>query len=324
MTYLSVRTFHEHQHYRDRNPVWIKLYNRVMDDDKFLALSDAARGHLLLIWLLASRRQNKIPNDAKLVAKAIQATGRVNLAELIASDFLVLWSESLAEPEQSASTLASDVLAEPEQSASAEREREREGEERQNTRALSAGVIEAAESSVRAAMRDGMATVDRFISTRRPHTHGNWFHEIAKLLGAGFSENDIECALSDALAVDVPIAGPHALRIFASKSRSERVRASIPAIAIIGGSRTADAVNDDADQWAALLDLVSRIRRRSITADELAAEPYALRSGLRAVGGWQAVNEAKPGSLPFLRRDYLLAMRAAAKQPSTGNSNHDQ
>jgi hypothetical protein len=147
--YLSVKNFERFQHYRDRSPVWIKLYNSVMDDDAFVALSDAERGQLVLIWLLASRRANKIPNDSRAVARAIQASGRVNLERFIASGFLVPYqsaSDVLAEPTETpehangkrASKTLANALAEPEQNATpharprargeGEREKEAEGE----------------------------------------------------------------------------------------------------------------------------------------------------------------------------------------------------
>lgn len=149
--FLSVKDYQKHQHYRDRHPVWIKLYNAVMDDPEFIGLSDAERGQLMLIWLLASRRGNKIPNDARAVRRAIQASGPVHLERFIAVGFLVPYqsasgdaSKSLAEAsgERTASepTRASKPLAELEQSASpharprargegeTERETETEGE----------------------------------------------------------------------------------------------------------------------------------------------------------------------------------------------------
>jgi hypothetical protein len=106
VNYLSVKNFEHFQHYKDRAPTWIKLYNAVMDDEAFLDLTDAERGQLVLIWLLASRRDNRIPNDGKAIARAIQASGRVNVERFVTAGFLV--------PYQS----ASDVLAEPEQDAS--------------------------------------------------------------------------------------------------------------------------------------------------------------------------------------------------------------
>jgi hypothetical protein len=143
MEYLSVRNFEHFQHYKDRAPTWIKLYNAVMDDEAFLELSDAERGQLVLIWLLASRRDNKLPRDGKLIARAIQASGRVNVERFVESGFLVPYqpaSEVLAGPEH----IASVVLAEPVQSASpharprAHGEREKRREEKKEP---SAGAV---------------------------------------------------------------------------------------------------------------------------------------------------------------------------------------
>jgi hypothetical protein len=104
--YLSVKNFEHFQHYKDRAPTWIKLYNAVMDDEAFLELSDAERGQLVLIWLLASRRDNRIPNDGKAIARAIQSSGRVNLERFLEAGFLVPYqpaSATLAEREPDAS-----------------------------------------------------------------------------------------------------------------------------------------------------------------------------------------------------------------------------
>lgn len=114
MNYLSVKNFEHFQHYKDRAPVWIKLYNAVMDDEAFLDLSDAERGQLMLIWLLASRRENKIPNESRAIARAIQATGRVNLERFLSAGFLVPYQSASTEAEHP----ASDTLAKAEQNAS--------------------------------------------------------------------------------------------------------------------------------------------------------------------------------------------------------------
>jgi hypothetical protein len=141
VNYLAVKSYREHQHYKGRNPVWIKLYNRVMDDEAFLALSDAARGHLMLIWLLASRRHNKLPNDPKHIARAIQASGRVNLAELIDAGFLVPWDESLSDFANPASTEPQELLDDSRVPAMPEKEREREKETDRETESSSSAPV---------------------------------------------------------------------------------------------------------------------------------------------------------------------------------------
>lgn len=129
--FLSVKNYDRFQHYKHRNPVWIKLYNEVMDDAAFLGLSDAERGQLMLIWLLASRRDNKIPHDAKAIARAIQSSGRVDIAKLLALGFLVPWSSAsnaLAGCEQSDSEALAEYLPHPRPRARVEGETEKEKE----------------------------------------------------------------------------------------------------------------------------------------------------------------------------------------------------
>ncbi len=87
--FFSVKNFDRFQHYKDRSPPWIRLYNSLLDDYDFGQLPDASKAHLLAIWLLASRYENKIPLDPEWVGRRINATERVDLALLIKSGFLV-------------------------------------------------------------------------------------------------------------------------------------------------------------------------------------------------------------------------------------------
>jgi hypothetical protein len=89
--YFKVKNFERFQHYKDRNPVWIKLYNELLDDYEFGALPDHLKGQLLLIWLLASRMENKIPFDAAWVAKRINANSDVDLDALAGAGFIEPW-----------------------------------------------------------------------------------------------------------------------------------------------------------------------------------------------------------------------------------------
>jgi len=86
--FLSVKSWHTLQHYRDRNPPWIKLHNALLDDYAFLRLQDASKAQALCIMLLASRLQNRIPCDAEWIASRIGATSPVNLQVLVQQGFL--------------------------------------------------------------------------------------------------------------------------------------------------------------------------------------------------------------------------------------------
>lgn len=124
--YIAVKDFERFQHYKSRTPPWIKFYNALLDDYKFLQLSDAARSQLMLIWLVASRHNNRIPKDERYIAQAIHCTSRLQLSALLASGWLFVTHETppLAERQQVAST----TQAERPQSAYPEGEVERETE----------------------------------------------------------------------------------------------------------------------------------------------------------------------------------------------------
>ena len=121
--YIRVRNFDQLQHYKERDPPWIKLYHRMLDEYAFARLSDAGKWHLVGIFLLASRCGNRIAADAKWVGKKIGASTIVDLAALETAGFL--------EP-------ADDAPAACKQPASPETEAETETEAEAETKTLSA------------------------------------------------------------------------------------------------------------------------------------------------------------------------------------------
>lgn len=120
---FRVRNFEQFQHYKDRNPIWIKLYNSLLDDYDFGHLPDASKAHLLAIWLLASRYDNLLPLDAQWIGSRIQARSPVDLNGLLAANFIIA--------EQPVGDVASELLAVCEQVAIPEKRREREEKNRE-------------------------------------------------------------------------------------------------------------------------------------------------------------------------------------------------
>jgi hypothetical protein len=79
----SVKDWSEYQHYKDRtSPPWIKLHKKLLDDPDFHDLSGEAVKALMMIWLVASENDGKLPDikklafrlriDSKVLAKMLQ------------------------------------------------------------------------------------------------------------------------------------------------------------------------------------------------------------------------------------------------------------
>lgn len=119
MRHLSVKNFERFQHYKDRSPPWIKLYNSLLDDYHFAQLPDASKWHLVAIWLLASRSNNSIPADEVWVTRMAGAHTPVHFAPLISAGFIEIYDD------------ASGAVAPRKQDDDLEGEGERETKERE-------------------------------------------------------------------------------------------------------------------------------------------------------------------------------------------------
>lgn len=94
MEYLRVRNWDKFQHYKDRNPPWIKLQRSLLHDYQYQCLQDASKAHLVGLWLLASQTDNKIPNDPEWVARQIGATEKVDLKLLIDNRYIECYQDA--------------------------------------------------------------------------------------------------------------------------------------------------------------------------------------------------------------------------------------
>lgn len=121
--YLSIPNWGDLQHYKDRTPPWIKLHNELLEDYEFECLPDASKAHLLCIWLLASRTENKIKADPRWIQRKIGANSDIDIDGLVKSGFLQL-NQEVTDCKQDASKMPQVM----EQSAIPERE----GEQRES------------------------------------------------------------------------------------------------------------------------------------------------------------------------------------------------
>jgi len=71
MEYIKIRNWDKWQTYRaDRGqPPWIKIHRCIMRDPEWVSLSDAERGQLIAMWLLAADHDGVIPASPILLQK---------------------------------------------------------------------------------------------------------------------------------------------------------------------------------------------------------------------------------------------------------------
>ena len=87
---LQIRNWELWQSYRkDRGqPPWIKIHRRLMRDQNWVALSDAQRGQLVAIWMLAADRHGVIPASPEVIRKLCFMDGDPDLNLFIEKEFI--------------------------------------------------------------------------------------------------------------------------------------------------------------------------------------------------------------------------------------------
>lgn len=95
---IRIRNWEKFQHYKKRNPPWIRLYRDLVDNPEWRQTSDSAARLLVELWLLASETDpgGRIPFDINLLAWRTGRAStdaskiRADLKELDTQGFIVL------------------------------------------------------------------------------------------------------------------------------------------------------------------------------------------------------------------------------------------
>lgn len=122
----------KYQHYKDRDPSWIKLYRTLLDDYEFSCLQDASKWLAIGSMLLAARLDNHIPMDDHWVASELHCSEAIDLSVLVSAGFLEVCD---------CSDCASASLAARYQVDSPEKRREEKRERRETTFITEAGPL---------------------------------------------------------------------------------------------------------------------------------------------------------------------------------------
>ncbi len=77
------------QHYKNRNPPWIKLHTSLLEDYEFSQLSVHLQVVLLKLWLVAARTDNRLPDDPAWIGqKLTMPIEQADLATLVAKGWI--------------------------------------------------------------------------------------------------------------------------------------------------------------------------------------------------------------------------------------------
>lgn len=127
MATLKVKNWGEFQHYKDRDPPWIKLHKGLLDDYEYQRLPLASRALAPMIWLLASEsKDGSVEYDLDKLSFRLRCTAKEieeAIKPLIANGFLIADSELLAGCYQDAMPEESREEAEKEKEESKPRKR---------------------------------------------------------------------------------------------------------------------------------------------------------------------------------------------------------
>lgn len=78
--YIVIPKWEEFQHYSNRDPVWIKVYNRLLSDDGFLDLTFHQRGVLVSMWIEYARSGRQLRDNTLTLTR--QLGGRVSRRDI--------------------------------------------------------------------------------------------------------------------------------------------------------------------------------------------------------------------------------------------------
>ncbi len=89
MNYIKIIGWEKFQHYKHRNPPWIKLHTSLLDNEEFECLQDASKLLLICLWLFAARKGNgEIPANISYLQKKLPVRKPIKLQPLIDAGFI--------------------------------------------------------------------------------------------------------------------------------------------------------------------------------------------------------------------------------------------
>jgi hypothetical protein len=88
LNYYTVKNWLQFQHYKHRNPPWIKLHFEILTSRDWVGLDNDARVLAVACMLIASRNNGRVPDDPGYIKRVAYLNKEPNFNPLISCGFL--------------------------------------------------------------------------------------------------------------------------------------------------------------------------------------------------------------------------------------------
>ncbi len=116
MTHFRIVAWNNYQHYKDRNPPWIKLHRELLTSRMWVSCNDETRALAVACMLLAAATENNIPADTAYLKRVAYLNKKPDLKPLLDIGFIeaVESKESASKVEQTVRNACSETETETE------------------------------------------------------------------------------------------------------------------------------------------------------------------------------------------------------------------
>lgn len=122
--YFRIRNWSEYQHYKKKDPAWIKLYRSTLTDSDLMRLPVSTRWLAIGLLVLAAETNNEIPNDPDWITWRLRLEEAPDLSTLASVGFIEgysgsreslekVYSDSIPETEKETEKETDSVVSQP-------------------------------------------------------------------------------------------------------------------------------------------------------------------------------------------------------------------
>lgn len=94
MTFVRIREWSKYQHYKHRNPPWIKLHRELLTSSSWACADDASRVLAIACMLLAAATGNKIPLEGGYIKRVAYLNSEPDFSFLLSMQFVEFIDEN--------------------------------------------------------------------------------------------------------------------------------------------------------------------------------------------------------------------------------------